>query len=107
MYKNIGCIFIFLCVTLPSTSFAAALNKYSIPQQTTIAPIQIQKKASSEQISDDVYIRFKEKIKNYDQAEKNKLVEHFRKKIKIARQENNKSAVAYYQRLIGILKTTH
>ena len=107
MYKNIGCIFIFLCVTLPSISFAAALNKYSIPQQTTIAPIQLKQKSSSTQVSDDVYTRFKEKIKNYDQSEKNKLVEHFRKKIKIARQEKNKNAVAYYQRLIGILKTTH
>ena len=107
MYKNIGFVLIFMCVTLPSISFSEALKKYSVPQQNTISPIQLKKEASSGQVSEDVYKRFKEKIKNYNQAEKDKLVEHFRNKIEIARQEKNKNAVAYYQRLIGILKSTH
>ena len=105
MYKNIACALIYLCITLPTVSFAEALKKYSVPQQTSV--IQQKKKTSSGNISEDVYKRFKVKIKNYSQADKDNLVEHFRTKIDAARQANNKNAVAYYQRLIGILKTTH
>jgi len=107
MYKNIACALIYLCITLPTASFAEALKKYSVPQQSTISVIQQKKKTSSGNVSDDVYKRFKVKIKDYSPADKDKLVEHFLTKIEKARHDKNKNAVAYYQRLIGILKTVH
>ena len=106
MYKRIIFVLIYLCITLPAISLAEALKKYSVPQQILAPTIQQKAKPSSGQVSDDVYLRFKRKIKNYSQDEKDKLVEHFRSKIEKARTNQNKSAVAYYQRLIGILHSS-
>lgn len=107
MRKYLPCLFISLSFLLPFASSAAALQKYHIPQQSNDSANQLQEKSNSGFVSEEVYDRFKEKVKDYSTDEKKNLAKHFRNKAKEAELAGDTGAEAYYQRLIGILKIEH
>lgn len=103
MYRNIISVLIYLSMMLPIISLAAALNKYAVPQQES--GFQLDRNERPGYVGEDVYKKFMDKIRDYSQEKKDKLVNHFRGQIKKAKKVENTEAVAYYQRLIGILST--
>ena len=105
MYKKPVCFLISLILVLPLATSAEALKRYTLPPQNVMSIEQQQ--AVNPGVSEDVFDRFRQKIKGYSQEEKDRLVDYYRGKIRQARAADNQTAVAYYQRLIGIIKANN
>lgn len=74
MFKNKVYILIYVSIVLPVLLSAAPLDKYYVPQQSSgyTAP----KAAVSESVYDD----FRDQIRNYSKAKKEKMKKYYRKK---------------------------
>jgi hypothetical protein len=98
-----GTVYFLICLTMaqPVVLSAAALEKYSVPRSGTRAQSDVRVRSGS--VDEEVYERFKDEIRGYDQAKKDKLETQFRVQARKAEKEGNNSAVIHYERLIGIL----
>lgn len=85
---------IYLGMTLPGDSIAAALEKFKVPQSDT-----------QSRPSDDVYSKFEEEVKSYSPNKKQAQKKYFNRQLTKARSEGNPGAVAHYERLLGILES--
>ncbi len=100
MHKNKIHVLIYVSIVVPVLLCAGALERYSIPQQQSA---QINSAQRSESVSEDVYFKFKNKIRDYSAPQKEKLKKYYRTKMKEAVREKNFDAALYYERLIDIL----
>lgn len=100
MYRNGVVVIICLCIVLPTLLFAAALERYKVPQQQSRYQIELKPA-----VTESVYTSFINKISNSTDAEKERMRDHFRKKLKEAVNERNFEAASYYRQLIEILNS--
>jgi len=106
MYKKIIYVLICLIMMLPTLLSAAALDRYSVPQQEPgYTPPPRTTESPPGDVSEDVYIKFERKVSKYSPAQKEKLKEDYSEKKANALRERNFDAATYYQRLIDILNS--
>jgi len=103
MGKGIVCFLICFSMAQPMVVSAAALEKYSVPQPKQENRAQSDVRARSGTVDEQVYEKFKDEIRGYDQERKKELERQFDAQARQAEREGNKDASEHYQRLIDIL----
>ena len=101
MFKNKVYILIYLSIVLPTFVWGAALERYTVPEQKKSGYTTPPKTAVSESVYDD----FRNQIRNYSQAEKERMIRYYLRKKNEASEERKFDAKAHYERLIGILNS--
>ncbi len=101
MFKKSIYILIFVSLAFSTAVSAEALKRFSVPSQgySLTAP------ANPGYINEDVFMRFREQIRDYNASQIMELESHFTGQLNSARATRDSVAISYYERLIGILRS--